>query len=85
MFFSFHRGYWKDLDTALFVLKHLYHDIPEEPEAANEYMENEKNEGKIEWNGWCDHEEIAEEELPLTFSNTKSVKRFTRRAKSFIG
>lgn len=67
------------------MLKHLYRDIPEESEAPDEYMENEKKEGKIEWNGWCDHEEIAEEELPLTFSNTKSVKRFTRRAKSFIG
>jgi hypothetical protein len=26
------RSYWQDPDTALFILKHLYHDIPEEPE-----------------------------------------------------
>ncbi|BAF21345.2 Os07g0406600, partial [Oryza sativa Japonica Group] len=23
-------NYWRDHDTALFILKHLYHDIPEE-------------------------------------------------------
>jgi hypothetical protein len=27
------RAYWHDLDTALFILKHLYRDIPEEPPA----------------------------------------------------
>ncbi|MFS8022281.1 putative DDHD domain, alpha/Beta hydrolase [Helianthus anomalus] len=80
-----HTNYWKDLDTALFVLKHLYRDIPEEPEAPDEFMENESNDGNSDWNGWYDTEELAEEDLPLTFSNIKSVKRFTRRAKSFIG
>ncbi|KAK9060738.1 hypothetical protein SSX86_021444 [Deinandra increscens subsp. villosa] len=80
-----HTNYWKDLDTALFVLKHLYRDIPEEPEAPDEFMENEINQGISDWNGWYDTEELADEELPLTFSNDKSVKRFTRRAKSFIG
>ncbi|KAI3711648.1 hypothetical protein L1987_70187 [Smallanthus sonchifolius] len=80
-----HTSYWKDLDTALFVLKHLYRDIPEEPEEPNEFMENEINQGISDWNGWYDDEELAEEELPLTFSNNKSVKRFTWRAKSFIG
>ncbi|KAI3711655.1 hypothetical protein L1987_70194 [Smallanthus sonchifolius] len=80
-----HTSYWKDLDTALFVLKHLYRDIPEEPEEPNEFMENEINQRISDWNGWYDDEELAEEELPLTFSNNKYVKRFTRRAKSFIG
>ncbi|CAK9859298.1 unnamed protein product [Sphagnum jensenii] len=28
---SCHTSYWQDPDTALFILKHLYHDIPEEP------------------------------------------------------
>ncbi|GAB2219642.1 hypothetical protein Droror1_Dr00007279 [Drosera rotundifolia] len=27
-----HTNYWRDFDTALFILKHLYRDIPEEPE-----------------------------------------------------
>ncbi|KAL8223393.1 hypothetical protein R6Q57_018868 [Mikania cordata] len=80
-----HTSYWKDLDTALFVLKHLYRDIPEEPEAPDEFMDNELSPKISDWNGWYDTAELAEEELPLTFSNTKSVKRFTRRAKSFIG
>jgi hypothetical protein len=30
-FFLRIRSYWQDPDTALFILKHLYHDIPEEP------------------------------------------------------
>ncbi|KAK1413932.1 hypothetical protein QVD17_29669 [Tagetes erecta] len=80
-----HTNYWKDPDTALFVLKHLYRDIPEESEASDELMENETNQGSNDCNGWHDNEELADEELPLTFSNIKSVKRFTRRAKSFIG
>ncbi|KAI7750804.1 hypothetical protein M8C21_019710 [Ambrosia artemisiifolia] len=69
-----HTNYWKDPDTALFVLKHLYRDIPEEPEAPDEFMESESNKGNSDWNGWYDSEELAEEDLPLTFSNTKSVK-----------
>ncbi|CAM6040875.1 unnamed protein product, partial [Sphagnum compactum] len=28
---SCHTSYWQDPDTALFILKHLYRDIPEEP------------------------------------------------------
>ncbi|KAG8086633.1 hypothetical protein GUJ93_ZPchr0010g8921 [Zizania palustris] len=28
-----HTNYWRDHDTALFILKHLYRDIPEEPPA----------------------------------------------------
>lgn len=30
------RSYWQDPDTALFILKHLYRDILEEPESENE-------------------------------------------------
>ncbi|KAG0628641.1 hypothetical protein M758_1G042200 [Ceratodon purpureus] len=33
---SSHTSYWQDLDTALFILKHLYRDIPEEPEIPKE-------------------------------------------------
>ncbi|KAL4589700.1 hypothetical protein LXL04_002608 [Taraxacum kok-saghyz] len=82
-----HTNYWRDLDTALFILKHLYRDIPEEPEGTDGDMENENNQGVNEyWQGWYNNlEESADEDLPLTFSNEKFVKKFTRRAKSFIG
>nr|GEW46364.1 phospholipase SGR2 [Tanacetum cinerariifolium] len=81
-----HTNYWKDLDTALFILKHLYQDIPDEPDTPDDLMANEINQGTDDSNGrWYNTEEAAEEELPLTFSNTKIVKKFTRRAKSFIG
>lgn len=66
-------------------MKHLYKDIPDEPETPDNYAEDEINQEPGEWNRWYDNEEAAEEELPLTFSNTKFVKKFTRRAKSFIG
>lgn len=33
---SSHTSYWQDPDTALFILKHLYRDILEEPESENE-------------------------------------------------
>ncbi|GAY62516.1 hypothetical protein CUMW_218420, partial [Citrus unshiu] len=31
-----HTNYWRDEDTALFILKHLYRDIPEDPNSAIE-------------------------------------------------
>ncbi|GKC84720.1 phospholipase SGR2-like protein, partial [Tanacetum coccineum] len=81
-----HTNYWKDSDTALFILKHLYRDIPDEPDTPDDFMANEINQGTDDSNGrWYNTEEAAEEALPLTFSNTKIVKKFTRRAKSFIG
>ncbi|GJS03522.1 phospholipase SGR2-like protein isoform X1 [Tanacetum coccineum] len=81
-----HTNYWKDLDTALFILKHLYRDIPDERDTPDDFMANEINQGTDDSNGrWYNTEEAAEEELPLTFSDTKIVKKFTRRAKSFIG
>jgi hypothetical protein len=33
------RSYWQDQDTALFILKHLYRNIPEEPEPERVTME----------------------------------------------
>ncbi|XP_024979811.1 phospholipase SGR2-like [Cynara cardunculus var. scolymus] len=80
-----HTNYWRDMDTALFILKHLYQDIPEEPEIPDELMENETNQPTQDFQGWYDNEEAVEEDLPLTFSNSRFVKKFSRRAKSFIG
>ncbi|CAI9259829.1 unnamed protein product [Lactuca saligna] len=82
-----HTNYWRDLDTALFILKHLYRDVPEEPKAPDGDTKNEVKQGTGEyWHGWYNNnEEGTDDDLPLTFSNTKFVKKFTRRAKSFIG
>lgn len=34
------RSYWQDPDTALFILKHLYRDVLEEPEPETPTMES---------------------------------------------
>ncbi|BBN19897.1 phospholipase DDHD1 [Marchantia polymorpha subsp. ruderalis] len=36
---SSHTAYWHDLDTALFILRHLYKDIPDEPPPVNLHPE----------------------------------------------
>ncbi|PON63566.1 Alpha/Beta hydrolase [Parasponia andersonii] len=78
-----HTNYWRDYDTALFILKHLYRDIPEDPnspEASNgEDLKNES--GSI---GLSDQRETTEEELPLTFSDKSMVRSFSSRAKKLL-
>ncbi|KAL6316176.1 hypothetical protein AAG906_016006 [Vitis piasezkii] len=63
-----HTNYWRDYDTALFILKHLYRDIPEEPSSSEE-----ANGGKA-----------ADEELPLTFAERVVIKNFSRKAKKIM-
>ena len=58
------------LDNVLFILKHLYKDISDEPDTQNDFMDNEINQSG-DLKGWYNGEDVAEEELPLTFSNTK--------------
>ncbi|KAH9625877.1 hypothetical protein KSS87_016508 [Heliosperma pusillum] len=60
-----HTNYWRDLDTALFMLKYLYRDIPDNPEQPNMYRRESKEVGVSA--SWSDSKNI-EEELPLTFS-----------------
>ncbi|XP_074263973.1 phospholipase SGR2 isoform X2 [Silene latifolia] len=60
-----HTNYWRDLDTALFMLKHLYRDIPDDPEQPNMHRRESKVVGVSA--SWSDSKTI-EEELPLTFS-----------------
>ncbi|KDP45614.1 hypothetical protein JCGZ_17221 [Jatropha curcas] len=78
-----HTNYWRDFDTALFILKHLYKDIPEEASLHN--IDGERN-SKVESSstGWTDQRETKEEELPLTFSDRMMVKSFSRKAKRFM-
>ncbi|KAL2467475.1 Phospholipase SGR2 [Forsythia ovata] len=73
--YSSHTNYWKDADTALFILKHLYRDIAEEPE----HLEDSKDGNNLE--GWSNPRELADEELPLTFADSVFIKNFFLRLK----
>ncbi|KAL4594280.1 hypothetical protein ACB092_12G009400, partial [Castanea dentata] len=75
-----HTNYWRDHDTALFILKHLYRDIPEDPNSPAESSGgNSKEESGS--TGWSDQRETVDEELPLKFSDTVMVRNFSRKAK----
>lgn len=72
------RNYWRDHDTALFILKHLYRDIPEDPDTPPEYSEpNSKD-------CWYNKQETIEEEVSLTFSDEAMVRSFSRKAKKMM-
>ncbi|XP_050938602.1 phospholipase SGR2 isoform X2 [Cucumis melo] len=73
-----HTNYWRDHDTALFILKHLYRDIPEDPDTPPEYSEpNSKD-------CWYNKQETIEEEVSLTFSDEAMVRSFSRKAKKMM-
>ncbi|KAG9129035.1 hypothetical protein Leryth_016859 [Lithospermum erythrorhizon] len=72
-----HSSYWRDYDTALFMLKHLYREIPEEPSSEHEAAESSSR-AETRYEGWFDQ---ADEELPLTFGDKILVKTFSRQAK----
>ncbi|KAK4256407.1 hypothetical protein QN277_009277 [Acacia crassicarpa] len=74
-----HTNYWRDPDTALFILKHLYRDIPEEPNSSVKPSDGKKNE--IGSADRIDPRENVEEELPLTFADNTMVGNFSRKAK----
>lgn len=77
----FHRNYWRDPDTALFILRHLYRDIPEEPVSPNEQHIKDGSEDENSSTRWSDPRDVADEELPLTFAGTVSRKNFSQRAR----
>ncbi|KAF7134374.1 hypothetical protein RHSIM_Rhsim08G0116000 [Rhododendron simsii] len=78
-----HTNYWRDDDTALFILKHLYRDIPEEPELqAGKKSGSQKN--GIGSEGWSDQREVAEEELPLTFADKGLIRSFSASARKIM-
>ncbi|KAM1289508.1 hypothetical protein ACFX2I_016763 [Malus domestica] len=63
-----HTNYWRDYDTALFILKHLYREIHNESSLEESSRRNSKTE--TGFTGWSDQRETAEEEHPLTFSES---------------
>lgn len=73
------RNYWRDDDTALFILKHLYRDIPEEPE-----LQAGNKSGGRNLEGWSDQREVAEEELPLTFADKGLIRSFSASARKIM-
>ncbi|XP_057772583.1 phospholipase SGR2-like isoform X2 [Salvia miltiorrhiza] len=69
-----HTNYWRDPDTALFMLRYLYRNIPEEPDEQRGSEESR----------WSDPREVEDEEFPLTFADNMSVKKFSYKAKNII-
>ncbi|KAL8223191.1 hypothetical protein R6Q57_020590 [Mikania cordata] len=70
-----HTKYWRDSDTALYILKHLYRDIPNEPKGPLENTSNQETD---------DGEELFDDEqLPLTFASEKILKQLSIRVKKF--
>ncbi|KAI5676079.1 hypothetical protein M9H77_07029 [Catharanthus roseus] len=84
----FFRNYWRDPDTALFILKHLYRDLPKDPDSFCHESQGGGSSSKDENSSteWC---EQREEDLPLTFADRIFVNRLTGkveylyRAKAF--
>ncbi|XP_057975003.1 phospholipase SGR2 isoform X2 [Malania oleifera] len=76
-----HTNYWRDYDTALFILKHLYQDIPE-PNSPESRGSNSKNESSL--TDWSDHRDAVSEEIPLTFSDKVLIKSFSQKAKKIM-
>ncbi|KAL9382373.1 hypothetical protein Peur_025408 [Populus x canadensis] len=77
-----HTNYWRDQDTALFILKHLYREIPEEPNLPAE-SSGGTSKDEIGSTGWYDQSE-TNEELPLTFSDRMMAKNFSKKANKYM-
>ena len=77
------RNYWRDFDTALFILKHLYRDIPEDPNSpeGSKVGNVKDNRGST---GWSDRRENVDEELPLTFADKRVSRNFSSKARKFL-
>ncbi|GAA0143019.1 phospholipase [Lithospermum erythrorhizon] len=75
-----HTNYWRDYDTALFMLKHLYRGIPEEPSSSHEAAESSSR-AETRYEGLYDQRDMVDEELPLTFADKALVRNFSRKAK----
>ncbi|KAH6812598.1 shoot gravitropism 2 [Perilla frutescens var. frutescens] len=72
-----HTNYWRDHDTALFMLKHLYWNIAEEPDLSTEELEGSSSILK----GWSNPREILDDDLPLTFADSVFIKHFSYKVK----
>lgn len=83
--FSLHnacRSYWRDHDTALFILKHLYRDIPEDPDEIRQPNSvggsvNQREPAAVTYQT----EPVMDEDLPLTFSDRTLIREFSRKVR----
>ncbi|KAM0947252.1 putative DDHD domain, alpha/Beta hydrolase [Dioscorea sansibarensis] len=76
-----HTNYWRDPDTALFILKHLYRDILEEPDSPGQ---SDAGCGSGKQNrpaGLYFDRDDMDVDLPLTFSDHLMIREFSRKAK----
>ncbi|KAL2329392.1 hypothetical protein Fmac_022819 [Flemingia macrophylla] len=77
-----HTNYWRDYDTALFILNHLYREIPEDHNSS--VVSNEDNSKYESTSGWYEPRHPAEEDLPLTFSDNVVARSFSCKAKKIL-
>ncbi|XP_051142036.1 phospholipase SGR2-like isoform X2 [Andrographis paniculata] len=75
-----HTNYWRDPDTALFMLKHLYGDIPEDPPLVANDKDKVESKGKGK-GGWSDPRKVSDAEVPLTFADAVFIKHFSHKVK----
>ncbi|PIA60315.1 hypothetical protein AQUCO_00300073v1 [Aquilegia coerulea] len=75
-----HTNYWRDYDTALFILKHLYREIPEEPDSPVQLGENSSN-NQTRVKAKFFQSDTVDDDLPLTFSEGVVVKEFSRKVR----
>ncbi|KAK8950884.1 hypothetical protein KSP39_PZI004348 [Platanthera zijinensis] len=73
-----HTNYWRDPDTALFILKHLYRDIPEEPHEGTGVAGSSRVDKAP---ASIFYEDFLDEDFPLTFSDHSFIREFSRKAK----
>lgn len=72
-----HTNYWRCHDTALFILKHLYRDIPEDPPGES----SDEESSKIKPIHAFYEKNSLDEDIPLTFSDRTIVREFSRKAR----
>ncbi|KAG4388775.1 hypothetical protein AAZX31_09G214700 [Glycine max] len=78
-----HTNYWRDYDTALFILKHLYGEIPEDSDLLVGFTgDNSKSESTSV--SWYEPRDTVEEDLPLTFSDKVMARSFSSKAKKVL-
>lgn len=78
-----HTNYWRDYDTALFILKHLYRDIPEEHNSSTVYSAGSSHHEATSV-GWYDPRDTVEEDAPLTFTDKVKARNFSIKARRFL-
>lgn len=76
-------NYWRDKDTALFILNHLYRDIPEEAPTTEQTNTRHGPESRRPTRLFYE-KDIMDEDTPLTFSDSYSIREFSRKAKKVI-